>query len=143
MRRFGSGGPPRFRFMEGRYGADELGRFLSVTGCVCMLAGLILGRVAVSASKMLILIALGLVIWCYARVLSKNMARRREENEKYLRKRMAAEDWFALKRTCFDQRKEFAFFRCPGCGRTVRVPKGKGRIRITCRHCGFSFEKKT
>ena len=108
MKRFGSGGTPRFRFMEGRYGADELGRFLSISGWV---------------------------IWCYSRVLSRNVTRRREENQKYLARRIGVEDWFALKRTCFDQRREYAFFRCPGCGKTVRVPKGKGRLRITCRHC--------
>ena len=129
--------------MEGRYGADELGRFLSIAGCAVMLLGLVLGRAAPSFSKFLILLALGLVIWCYSRMLSKKTARRRVENEKYLRSLIKAEDWIALKRTCFDQRREYAFFRCPGCGKTVRVPKGKGRLRITCRHCGYSFEKKT
>ena len=143
MKRFGSGGTPRFRFMEGRYGADELGRFLSISGCVTILVGLVLGRAVPILSKRLILLALGLVIWCYSRVLSRNVTRRREENQKYLARRVSVEDWFALKRTCFDQRREYAFFRCPGCGKTVRVPKGKGRLRITCRHCGYSFEKKT
>ena len=143
MKRFGSGGTPRFRFMEGRYGADELGRFLSISGCVTILLGLVLGRAVPILSKILILLALGLVIWCYSRVLSRNVTRRREENQKYLAWRIGVEDWFALKRTCFDQRREYAFFRCPGCGKTVRVPKGKGRVRITCRHCGYSFEKKT
>ena len=122
MKRFGSGGTPRFRFMEGRYGADELGRFLSISGCVTILLGLVLGRAVPILSKILILLALGLVIWCYSRVLSRNVTRRREENQKYLARRIGVEDWFALKRTCFDQRREYAFFRCPGCGKTVRVP---------------------
>ena len=143
MKRFGSGGSPRFRFMEGRYGVDELGRFLSAAGCITILLGLVLRRVSSSLSGILILCAMAMVTWCYIRILSKNMSRRREENEKYLRKRIGVEDWFTLRRTCFDQRKEYAFFRCPGCSRTVRVPKGKGRVRITCRHCGYSFEKKT
>ena len=41
MKRFDSGSKPRFRFMEGRYGADALGRFLSVSGCVIMLLAVI------------------------------------------------------------------------------------------------------
>ena len=143
MKRFGSGGPPRFRFMEGRYGADELGRFLSVSACAAILLGLLMRNAVPVLSNIALTLGLAAVIWCYSRVLSRNMSRRREENSRYLGKRMAVQDWFDLKRTCFDQRKEYAFFRCPGCGRTVRVPKGKGRIRITCRHCGFSFEKKT
>lgn len=143
MKRFGSGGTPRFRIMEGRYGADELGRFLSISGCVVMLVGILLRRVSAGVSNLLVSLALALVVWCYSRVLSKNMAKRRAENGRYLQKEAAVLDWFALKRTCFDQRKEYAFFRCPGCSRTVRVPKGKGRVRITCRHCGYTFEKKT
>ena len=94
-------------------------------------------------SNLLFTLALAVVIWCYSRMMSRNITRRQLENQSYLQKRQAVFDWFALQRDCFRQRKEFAFFRCPGCGRTVRVPRGKGRIRITCRHCGYSFEKKT
>ena len=88
-------------------------------------------------------LSMGLLIWCYSRIFSKNVTRRRAENDSYLRKQASVTDWFRLRRDCFRQRKEYAFFRCPGCGRTVRVPKGKGKVRITCRQCGFSFEKKT
>ncbi|MBR3231854.1 MAG: hypothetical protein IKF75_04170, partial [Lachnospiraceae bacterium] len=38
-------------------------------------------------------------------------------------------------------RKTYRYFKCPGCGQEVRVPKGKGRIRITCPKCHQSFEK--
>ena len=108
-----------------------------------MVLALLLRKGSSSLSNVMILCALALLVWCYSRVLSKNATRRRIENEKYLSLQMRVEDWISMRRTCFDQRKEYAFFRCPGCGRTVRVPKGKGRVRITCRQCGFSFEKKT
>ena len=136
MKRFDSGSKPRFRFMEGRYGADALGRFLSVSGCVIMLLAVIARSVwNGTLSNLLVSLSLLCLVCCYGRVFSRNIAARQKEN--------AVLDWFALRRDCFAQRKDYAFFRCPGCGRTVRVPKGKGRIRITCRHCGFSFEKKT
>ena len=144
MKRFDSGSKPRFRFMEGRYGADALGRFLSVSGCVIMLLAVIFRSVWNGIlSNLLVSLALLCLILCYGRVLSRNISARQKENDRYLQKEHAVYDWFALKRDCFVQRRDYAFFRCPGCGRTVRVPKGKGRIRITCRHCGFSFEKKT
>ena len=144
MKRFDRGSSPRFRFMEGRYGGDALGRFLSVSGCVIMLLAVIARPVWNGVlSNLLFTLALVTVIWCYSRVLSRNFSRRQRENQQYLQIEQAFYDWFALRRDCFSQRKEYAFFRCPGCGRTVRVPKGKGRIRITCRHCGYSFEKKT
>lgn len=144
MRRFDPGSKPRLRFMEGRYGADALGRFLSVSGCIVMLLAVILRRIWNGVlSNLLFSLAIVIVVWCYSRVLSRNFTRRQLENQWFLQKEQALLDWFSLRRDCFSQRKEYAFFRCPGCGRTVRVPKGKGRIRITCRHCGFSFEKKT
>lgn len=144
MKRFDSGSKPRFRFMEGRYGADALGRFLSVSGCVIMLLAVIFRSVWNGIlSNLFVSLALLCLIFCYGRVLSRNISARQKENDRYLQKEHAVYDWFALKRDCFVQRRDYAFFRCPGCGRTVRVPKGKGRIRITCRHCGFSFEKKT
>ena len=130
--------------MEGRYGADALGRFLSVSGCVIMLLAVIFRSVWNGIlSNLFVSLALLCLILCYGRVLSRNISARQKENDRYLQKEHAVYDWLALKRDCFVQRRDYAFFRCPGCGRTVRVPKGKGRIRITCRHCGFSFEKKT
>ena len=144
MKRFDPGSRPRFRFMEGRYGADALGRFLSVSGCMIMLVCVIVRTLWNGIlSNLLFSLSLIVLVWCYSRVLSRNIQARQKENQRYLQKSQALYDWFALRRDCFSQRKDYAFFRCPGCGRTVRVPRGKGRIRITCRHCGFSFEKKT
>lgn len=140
MKRFGSGGSSRFQFPADRYGADELGRFLSYTAMGCLLVALI-GPKSIKGS--LSLISMGLLIWCYSRIFSKNVTRRRAENDSYLRKQASVTDWFRLRRDCFRQRKEYAFFRCPGCSRTVRVPRGKGHIRITCPHCGYTFDKKT
>ena len=143
MRRFDLNGLRQSRFMAGRYGGDAFGRFLAICGfCVIILS--VLTRAGSGfVSGLLGFCALALVALCYGRMLSRNIGRRQEENRRYLVKKQRFLDWVALRRDCFRQRKDYAFFRCPGCGRTVRVPRGKGRIRITCRHCGFAFEKKT
>lgn len=39
--------------------------------------------------------------------------------------------------------REHKYFRCPNCGQMLRVPKGKGKISISCRNCGTTFQKKT
>ena len=140
MKRFGSGGTPRFQFPADRYGADELGKFLSFSAVGCLIVA-VLGSGKLKA--VFAVCSMGLLVWCYSRIFSRNFTRRREENVKYLRRKTAVLDWLCLKRDCFSQRKEYAFFRCPGCGRTIRVPKGKGHIRITCPHCGYCFDKKT
>jgi len=144
MRRGNQKWTRRPRFMEGRYGADPFGRFLSIAGCVVILLALLLRSVGGGAlSGLLGMLALGMVVWCYFRILSRNYGRRAAENQRYLDARDKVLCWFHLQKDCFDQRKDYAFYRCPGCHQMVRVPKGKGRIRITCRRCGYAFERKT
>lgn len=144
MRRWRQNGIPRPRFMEGRYGGDPLGRFLSVAGCLLLLLAMLLGSTGRSSlSGLLGLIAIGLVGWCYFRILSRNYNRRAAENSRYLDLRDRVTGWFCLQKDCFSQRRDYAFYRCPSCHQLVRVPKGKGRIRITCRRCGYAFERKT
>ena len=119
-------------FMAGRYGADALGRFLSVCGCICAFFSAVFSAAA-----------LALLIWCYVRIFSRKVAARSEENRKYLSYRNRFFGSFRLLKSCFRQRKDYAFFRCPSCREVVRVPRGKGKIRITCPRCGYAFEKKT
>ena len=130
-------------FLNGRYGADALGRFLSVCGCVCILISLALRGKSSFFTLVFSAAALALLIWCYVRIFSRNITRRSEENRKYLSYRNRFLGLFRLLGSCFRQRKEYAFFRCPSCREVVRVPRGKGKIRITCPRCGYAFEKKT
>lgn len=77
-----------------------------------------------------------LIIYGYFRVFSKNVYKRRAENMKF----------FTWKNTCkqrWKQRKTHKFYRCPKCRTTLRVPKGKGKISITCRSCGEKFIRNT
>lgn len=38
---------------------------------------------------------------------------------------------------------DYLYFKCPKCKQEMRAPKGKGKIRVTCKNCGETFEKKT
>ncbi len=38
---------------------------------------------------------------------------------------------------------DFTIEACPGCGKHYKVPKGKGKVRITCKACGNQFDKLT
>lgn len=132
------------RFMAGRYGADQLSRFLSCVSLVCMLLSFLTRGVGRGRlSSLFLTLCMGLLIWCYIRMFSRNYTRRRRENEFYLDKKYRLTSRLQLHRECFRQRRDYAFYRCPGCHQLVRVPKGKGKLRITCRRCGYSFEKKT
>ena len=124
------------KIMYGRYGMDQLGLALG-GGYVLLYILSILFRSRVLWWAALILLAVELF-----RMLSRQVGKRREENERFLR----AVGPLIRKITLFRCRmkdKDHAYFRCPGCGQQLRAPKGKGKISVTCRSCGAVFEKKT
>lgn len=129
------------RFMAGRYGNDQLNRFLSIAGLVFAIIALPFHRNAVSSFFWLIAIAL--IALVYARMLSRNVIKRSDENTKYLRKKNSVVRAFNLRKERWKQRKSYKFFTCPACHTTLRVPKGKGKVNIVCRKCGNSFQGKT
>jgi len=132
------------RLMLGRYGVDHLSRFLSIAVCVLLVLSLLLrslwdGRI----SSIVNWIAIAGLVWSYWRTFSRNFTARQRENIRYLSIQNRFLSFFRRNRDNIRYRKEYKFYQCPGCKTTVRVPAGKGRIRITCRRCGYSFEKKT
>ena len=64
------------------------------------------------------------------------------ENAKFMQLAGPAINWFHLRRT-MHRDKEHRYFRCPSCGQQLRVPKGKGKITVTCRSCGAVFQEKS
>ncbi|MCD7903186.1 MAG: hypothetical protein LUF77_00475 [Oscillospiraceae bacterium] len=126
-----------YRFMIGRNGADQLSRFLTYVALALIVLNLFVG------STVLWLLGLAALVWAYFRMFSKNVARRREENGKYLQLQYKLTQRFRDWRDRQKQRRDYVFFRCPSCKAMLRVPRGKGRIRVTCRKCGNAFEKKT
>ena len=124
------------RFMYGRYGTDQLGFALIAVYLVCYLLS---GLFRLGLLRLLGLVCLGLALY---RLLSRNIPRRRAENEKFLEAVRPIVRQYNVNK-CRRQDKEHCYFKCPNCGQQLRVPKGKGRISITCRSCGASFEKNT
>ncbi len=126
-----------YRFMIGRNGADQLSRFLTYVALALIVLNLFVG------STELWLLGLAALVWAYFRMFSKNVARRREENGKYLQLQYMLTQRVREWRDRQKQRRDYVFFRCPSCKAMLRVPRGKGRIRVTCRKCGNAFEKRT
>ena len=123
--------------MAGRSGADPFSRFLSYAALALIVANLFVRGTVLWALALLVL------VYTYFRMFSKNVARRREENGKYLQLKYKLTGGVKNCADRWKQRKEFVFFRCPDCRAMLRVPRGKGRIRVTCRKCGNAFERKT
>lgn len=124
------------RFMYGRYGGDPLGAFLMAVYVVLYLISSLLH------SQVLYAISVVLAAWGIYRALSRRIDRRRAENARFMALAGPSIRWVKLRRTIYRD-KEHRYFKCPNCGQQLRVPRGKGKITITCRNCGVSFEEKT
>ena len=129
------------RVMAGRNGVDRFGRFLSAVTVIFLLISLLTGRTGVSS----LFWALGVITFFLGlfRSFSRNLPRRRAENEAYCRLEDRVLGRFRGAGERFRQRKDYRFFRCPSCRTWLRVPRGKGKVQVTCRQCGERFARKT
>ena len=125
------------RFMIGRYGADQLTRPYLITALVLCIVSMF------SKTGILYWVGVALLIYAYWRMMSKNISKRYEENQKYLNARYQATVKWNKTKTRFAERKIYRFYKCPQCSQKVRVPKGKGKICITCPKCRTEFVKKS
>ena len=125
------------RFMQGRYGADKLGQFLSGVS-VALLVISIFDDTRISFAA-----ALLILIYSYFRIFSRNIPKRYAENQKYLPATMKLRQSFAKKKSEMQQRRIYHIYKCPGCGQKMRIPKGKGKIEVRCPKCNTIFVKKS
>ncbi|MEG1777969.1 MAG: zinc-ribbon domain-containing protein [Angelakisella sp.] len=117
-------------FFLGKYGFDALSGAIMAVVLVLSL----LSRFWPDAI-FLPLIGMGLVVWVFYRTLSTKLVLRRAENEKFL------SFWRSLRGGAgnLTSRTQYRYFTCPSCGQKVRVPRGRGRIAITCPRCNAGF----
>ena len=116
-------------FMYGRYGSDRLNMVILCTGLVaCILSSMFRNA---GIRTVFWALSYALMFWAIFRALSRNTYKRYQENRKFL--------------LIFDRLKDRnnRYFDCPKCRQTVRVPRGKGKISITCPRCKEKFIRKT
>lgn len=117
------------RFMAGRYGTDKLNTaILLVALVICIISGFVQ---VVGVNLLLTATSYALMIWAICRSFSRNTYKRYQENRKFMQ--------------LFDRIKDrdHRYFDCPRCRQSVRVPRGKGKIAITCPRCKEKFIRKT
>ena len=117
------------RFMMGRYGTDKLN--MAILGVGLVLCVVVMLNPFPILDAALTAVSYGLMFWAIFRILSRNTYKRYQENKRYLRFLEKIKD------------KEHRYFDCPRCSQPVRVPRGKGKIAITCPKCKEKFIKKT
>lgn len=130
------------KVMAGRYGVDQFGRFLTTLALVCLILSVVFTRLGV-VGTLFWLVAILSLIWSYVRMFSRKTYKRQAENNAYLTARYQLTCKLSGAKQRLSQKRYYRFYKCPGCGVTTRVPKGKGKIRITCPKCGESFVRKS
>ena len=116
-------------FMYGRYGTDRLNMVILSVGLVASLLSVLIKFAPVNLA--LFVLSYGMMFWAIFRSLSRNTYKRYQENRKFLQLTGRLKD------------REHRYFDCPKCRQMVRVPRGKGKISITCPRCREKFVKKT
>lgn len=128
MKMFGKMRAAFQRFMYGRYGSDKLNMMLLAVAVVLLLVSNFDGLYWLG-----IVAYVPLLLSIY-RMYSRNIYKRRQENLRFL-------SLVSKVKTRVTDR-DHRYFKCPKCKQTVRVPKGVGKIAITCPKCREKFTKK-
>ncbi len=144
------------QFMVGRYGTDQLSRFMLLLAIIFIILSYLFRGVWI-----LSLLTWVLLILVNLRMFSRNIQARYNENTRYLLAKQKVTDFFRGKRNgsarnsygtsggssssggAYRSDAEHRIFRCPNCDQRVRVPRGKGKIEITCPKCGHHFTKRS
>ena len=125
-----------YQFMQGRYGIDQLNSFLIIVSIICFVINIFIG------SMIIRIVAYSAWFYVIFRMFSKNIYVRSVENEKYLNFFSPLSRYLKLK-LMNQQEPTHKHFACPKCKQMVRVPKGHGKIIITCPSCKNKFEKRS
>ncbi len=123
-------------FMRGRYGMDQFNRFLMIVALIVIVADMFLRM------RILDLLTVALLIYIYCRMFSRNHNARYRENQKFLSMASRFRGGSFQRGVRVEKDRTHKIMRCPGCGEKLRVPRGVGKIEITCPHCGTKFTKK-
>ena len=142
-----------YRFMQGRYGTDELSKFLSGSGFVLLLVALVYTVISSSLSAnhptgstvffvlywVTYAAGIGLFIYSLFRSFSRKIYKRQTENTRFMYKKNQVRRTLSGLKEQWKNRKVYRYIRCPKCKQKLRVPKNKGKIRVTCSSCGEKF----
>ena len=127
------------QIFTGRQGMDELSKLLFWAAMALFVLAAFLGGAFGSLLSSFALLSL---ILAFARAFSRNLPMREAENLLLLRWAEKKKHAWSAWKDRFHDRKEYKYFKCPACGKWLRVPRRKGKIHINCR-CGYTLYRRT
>lgn len=123
------------QFMSGRYGTDKLFYGLFAVAAVLSLINIFL------RSGLIQLLVYAIVIYSFYRVFSRDIYKRRNENEKF----MSLLSVVKRKYDFYKQKKNDSFHiykKCPSCKAVLRLPHRIGVHTTVCPRCNKEFKVK-
>lgn len=124
-------------WMRGRNGADELGNAVISVSIILLLINVF------AHTRVLSLLALLLALYSCWRMSSKAVAQRRKENRAFLKALGPAARFLRNPGSTINEQRSYKHLTCPSCGQQMRVPRGKGKMRVTCPRCQKKFEARS
>jgi DNA-directed RNA polymerase subunit RPC12/RpoP len=124
-------------FMMGRYGVDQLNKFIIGFGFILMIISIFF------PNNITYKLSIILIIICYLRMFSRNHDKRYKENNIFLDYKNRFLNIFKKQKYKWEQKKTYHIYKCPTCSQKIRIPKGKGKICITCPKCHAEFIRRS
>ena len=118
------------KFMQGRYGVDDLSRFTMGVALVLIILAMFANIFSRTVGSTLDILGVAAIVYAYIRIFSRNIQQRYAENQKFLQMTSKFRFRFNKEKDLMKQRKTHHIYSCPGCGQKIRIPKGKGKIEI-------------
>ena len=131
------------RFMQGRYGNDQLNSFLMKLFLIEFILYFLLNGISREFGTVMYYLGFATIIYTYYRMFSRNIYKRASENQAFLNKTANIRSKINSQKSIMKQRKTHRIYKCPTCNQKVRVPKGKGKISIHCPKCDTYFIKRS
>ena len=128
------------KFMYGRNGIDLCNKVIIGLYVVFMILGVVIQNLI--ADYIFVGIALLLAILFIFRSMSKNLGKRRKENEIFYKIRDKIRKTTKLNKSKWRDRKTHVYKKCPKCKAVLRLKREKGKHSCSCPHCGAGIEVK-
>ena len=123
--------------MYGRNGADALGNAALILYFVLTVVNWFVSSAI--AAIIISLVCYGLLFYCFFRMFSRNIVKRRKENQAFCGIGRKVRDKFRLAKNKWKDRKTHVYVKCPGCKNVLRLPKKKGENTVKCPCCSERF----
>ncbi|EFK94179.1 hypothetical protein [Finegoldia magna] len=125
-------------YLQKVYGVDFFSKTMIVFALILSLINLKFKNRVIEIITMILIVYFGIF-----RVFSVNKYQRMIENQKFAKAVKPMTDFFEKYKIRAVNSKDKKYIKCPNCKKEMKIPRNKGKIKVTCPHCGHKFVKKS